>query len=488
MAGNLVTEAIQGYSMMDNIFRQKRLDAESREDREYNRQRQRRSDDFADEQHQRQRDEWDRMDKTRRLHGLLAKVKSGGELAPEELAQVTSDVDTYLGAVAQLHNDVPAAISGDKEASQRLLSHINTIDNERFTLGGQRYGKPVALKQVEPGKFIIEGEFADFMRSDNGTVIVGKDGKPMIDESTRRVAPLTKGKSADPNDPVNIYTLNEIMPKILEKGKALSEIRAQLASLGDPTAIKESGEIADAQSAAKAYRVLAEDPENKHSKKKLVALASMLETGELSLSQADGVLKALKIERDPMEMLMARDELSRERDNIRADRADARAAAREARMDARAERREGGGSDGKHQTFMTRQKDGSPPMIETIAVDSPMYERYMRGDYAMTGRTIPVGRKGQMTQNQAYSKLMALNPVTESVSSEEIRDGKAVKVNSKQPKQAAIRQSQPAAAQPTKPAAPAQSAPDPKRYKFVGYSDGHPAYYDRVTKKNVVME
>lgn len=248
MSDNPIQAGIETFQAVDEIFRARRRDKlleESRAldlvDREARIKRDASNDAFQAEERTQKRNQWARENKAYKLKEIEAKTKAGQELTPDELQMVSDSTDAQLTAIAHLHNDVPLSLKGDKEAQARLIKNIGVIDEGRFTLGGTRYGKPTAIYGAPnvPGGFVIQGEFAEFQRDKNGNIVRDEQGNPVIDPATLRNAPLTTGKSSDPNDPVNVYQLKDIMPKILEKGKMLNAVRAKLAGLGDAGAMKE---------------------------------------------------------------------------------------------------------------------------------------------------------------------------------------------------------------------------------------------------------
>ncbi len=248
MSDNPIQAGIETFQAVDNIFRQRRRDKLIEEgraldlvDREARLNRDASNDAFQAEERTQKRNQWTRENKAYKLKEIEAKTKAGQELTPDELQMVLGSTDEQLAAISQLHNDVPLALKGDKEAQARLIKNIGIIDEGRFTLGGTRYGKPTAIYGAPnvPGGFIIQGEFAEFQRDKDGNIVRDEQGNPVIDPATLRNAPLTTGKSSDPNDPVNVYQIKDIMPKILEKGAQLNAVRAKLAGLGDAGAMKE---------------------------------------------------------------------------------------------------------------------------------------------------------------------------------------------------------------------------------------------------------
>ena len=65
--------------------------------------------------------------------------------------------------------------------------------------------------------------------------------------------------------------------------------------------------------------------------------------------------------------------------------------------------------DNGMQLFVTRGNRDLPPLLERVPIGSPAYNRYMSDG---TGRVLPYGGKGQMTQNQAYNASVKTNPMT----------------------------------------------------------------------------
>lgn len=245
---NPVLTAIQSYKAVDDIYRQKRRDKQDAEDREYTRALQARALERQEEADTWQREERDyvresraREKRLRALNSAYARIQAGEPPTESDRTLALEGINDFLDASGQLHNDVPAALKGDREATARVLDHMARVDANRFTLQGTRYGRPVALYPApgKPGAFVVEGEFADYARDAEGNVILDDNGDPMVDDKTRRRAPLTKGKSSDPNDEVNVYTISDVMPKILEKAKVLEQIRTQLIAEGDKGAAQD---------------------------------------------------------------------------------------------------------------------------------------------------------------------------------------------------------------------------------------------------------
>lgn len=248
---NFMQAALDGFKTVDGIFRQRRLDQIREEDRALGRiraeaelKRDATNDAFLDEERAQKRSQWARESRAYRLNAIKAKVKAGGPeaLTPEELADINAATKEQLTAIAQINSDIPLALKGDEGAKTRLLKNIGTADEARFTLGGTRYGRPTGIYGAPntPGGFIVTGEFAEYKRDEKGNIVTDEKGNPVIDPATLRTnKPLTVGKSTDPNDPVNVYQIKDIMPKMLEKGKLLAAVQAELAGIGDATAIKE---------------------------------------------------------------------------------------------------------------------------------------------------------------------------------------------------------------------------------------------------------
>lgn len=245
---NFMQAALDGFKTVDGIFRQKRFDQMQEEDRALGRiraeaelKRDAASDAFTSEERTQKRNQWARENKVLKLKEIEASIKAGAEPTPEQLKLIMDDADAKLTSIAQINQDIPLALQGDKEAQTRLVRNIGVVDEARFTLGGTRYGKPTAIFGVPgvPGGFAIQGEFAEYQRDKAGNIVRDKDGTPLIDPATLRNAPLTTGKSSNPDDPVNIYQIKDIMPKMLEKGKMIAAVRAKLAGLGDAGAMQE---------------------------------------------------------------------------------------------------------------------------------------------------------------------------------------------------------------------------------------------------------
>lgn len=474
---NPVMEAIKGYKIVDDIFRQKRLDEEGLQERALQRERQTRQDEMQQKLYERQEADWKRIDDTRYLQGIAAKLKTGAAPSPTEVQRVNELTGGYLDAVAALHNDIPAAIKGDKEATARLVDHINVLDSERFTKGGTRYGRPIAIYPAKdvPGGFYLEGEFAEFKKGKNGEILTGKDGRPIIDESTRRRAPLTEGKSSDPNDPVKVYTLNGVMPKILQKAKALEGIRAKLVEFGDQAAAKEIEDTSRATAAATHLKALAKTQTNPSDRTKLNIVASMLESGDMSVEEASGAMKLS----DAITSLSDREKLDIQH-QYREDEISARGAESRSTALYRHGLKGGGGSGGGrkssggggeaaetpsgYQVFYTQKDPTKPPLREVVPVGSKAWHDYRRMG---PDKAVPVADKGQglsgLTENQALNKLAAYNPPgVMNVSEETHKDGMPQKISYK-----AKRPVEPAATAKAAPAKKAQPVPQKKRNSTV---------------------
>jgi hypothetical protein len=134
----------------------------------------------------------------------------------------------YLDSVKLVHDDIPAAIQGDKEAYGRLMKNVDPLLRDRLSLGGKREYKDINFVPAGGGKLAIQATFQKKLPGPVDAYATNEEGKPVFDD---RPAPLTKNASSDPNDPVNLYSIGEIMPKILQTTKMLKGL-GRLVELG----------------------------------------------------------------------------------------------------------------------------------------------------------------------------------------------------------------------------------------------------------------
>ena len=186
----------------------------------------------------------------------------------------------YLDSVEMLHQHIPAALKGDKEAYGKVLEHFDPIIRDRLSLNGQRAYKDMRILPAQDGKFVIEAMFQKpKMEIGEGgipEVVKDKDGKPVYETDEKgqpvyddKPAPLTKDASSRADDPVNLYSIGEVMPKVLKSATMLKGLdrlmELERAAKGAPDAIKDIDTKRSATKTAAAFRTFGSEritPEN----------------------------------------------------------------------------------------------------------------------------------------------------------------------------------------------------------------------------------
>lgn len=303
---NPVREAISTYRDVNDIFRQDRAEQRAVEDREYNRGRQTTQDAMAKESHdldiKTKNVALAEIEKKKLLDSLqAAKYKVDNDLPLDDsdfsalekdtsLAPYLKDMNkraAYVKAAQDLHADIPDAIGmngpPNKEAYQRVLNNLTVVAENRLTQYGSRPGRIVGITPAPGGKFFIEGEF------ERQT----SDGK-----TEKYIAPLTKNQSSDPNDVVNAYTINEVLPKITDNADLLEKIGkvidARRIAAGDDEPLKTALQTKKSKALAKALKESADGDE--FSDKQLGIGVAVLDNGG-TIKEAVDTMKSMKKEK-----------------------------------------------------------------------------------------------------------------------------------------------------------------------------------------------
>jgi hypothetical protein len=190
-------EALKGYSIVDNIQRNKRMEALALEDREFNRGRLKKQDERADQEYAyqgelRQRDttEYNNQMQLRDINAAEIEQIFGPEISanPQAVKKAGSLMQdpSRTGKIIALHDEIGQYMSQGKNPPNELTTqYLNLVGSEELM---QRGGDDGLMREVEsvvpsnvPGEVMI------------GFTVTGKDGK-------KYKAPMTTGASADPSD------------------------------------------------------------------------------------------------------------------------------------------------------------------------------------------------------------------------------------------------------------------------------------------------
>lgn len=308
---NPVMEGIKTYRAVDDIFRARRQDERQIEKDTYDRNRQQQQDAMAAETHNLQttatkealrKIEEERLRTNYKALQFKLNAIADGDLGPDAvddneyqlmekdpaLAPYIKDIERrkeVIKATASLHNDIPeaAGMYGPRspEAYGRIVESLNAIYPSRNTVGGPQYKRIVDVRMRPDGKFAIEAEFER----------VGEDGK-----IERYIAPFTKNMSADPNDPVNFYSMDEVLPKIVGNAKILHALDKVLDSrriaLGDDEPVKEAIKNKKEAKALKVATDAIEKLPDGPTKTALKGVLPSVVTGDIPAATGDTLIKA----------------------------------------------------------------------------------------------------------------------------------------------------------------------------------------------------
>jgi glucan-binding YG repeat protein len=252
-----VQSAISAFKDVDGVFRQDRLDKERLDQQQFQNQMLTNQDQRAAESHQIQVQADSRARKLETVNALRYKLTTDPSTVTDGDLQLLSQdpkLNKYitqpdlivrdLKATADLHVDVPkligvpeliskapdqtvkeALVKSAKESKKNIMSNLSVLGEDRLAANPENK----------------KGEVSDLLMHENGLVIEGRftkqDGKEVV-------APLTAGKSSDPNDPINFYNVKDIMTNITSNAKMLAGLKTALEArgveLGDKKALDEA--------------------------------------------------------------------------------------------------------------------------------------------------------------------------------------------------------------------------------------------------------
>ena len=197
MARNYMLDAMQGYSFVDNIYRQKRHDKLALEDREFNKQRLlkndarlEKQDAWTDKQRGREDKKYNDQLALRDINAAEIEQIFGADIAANP--QAVSKAGALLqdpertGKIIAAHEELSKYLAAGKTPPNELTTElVNLIGAEELSGRGGDDGLTRTVESVvpsnKPGEVMI------------GFNVTGKDGKTYQ-------APMTTGASADPAD------------------------------------------------------------------------------------------------------------------------------------------------------------------------------------------------------------------------------------------------------------------------------------------------
>jgi hypothetical protein len=194
---NYMIEALKGYSIVDNIQRNKRMESLALEDREFNRSRIKKQDERADQEYKyqgelRQRDtaEYNNQMQLRDINAAEIEQIFGPEVTanPQAVRKAGSLMQdpARTGKIIAMHDEIGKYMSQGKNPPNELTTqYLNLVGSEELMQRGGDDGLTREVESVVPSN--VPGEIMI------GFTVTGKDGK-------KYKAPMTTGASADPSD------------------------------------------------------------------------------------------------------------------------------------------------------------------------------------------------------------------------------------------------------------------------------------------------
>jgi hypothetical protein len=291
MEVNPVKAAIEAYSGVNNVFRQddaltrqKTLDQQALEQRQFENDRQVEADrragvlqNMAIETHQKQMkvftDQQDVANNRAIQYKLMTDPTSISDVDVAHMRQDPKlskfisnpdEIDNYTTAVGELHKQVPLLLDPQTSQDQRqvaktqILSNLMKIDPDRFK--GMTPTDLIFSPQHQGFSVEVEKEIP--VLDDAGKPVI-KDGKPVMQKVQRVLTENGNSLEENPNDPVKFYKINEVMGGAFSNAKILNGLKTALKSqqvaLGDSEPINQAVKAEQGRKFAAALKGLGED-------------------------------------------------------------------------------------------------------------------------------------------------------------------------------------------------------------------------------------